>query len=99
VSTKVDGFIFTPPSDNPTQRAKHDAQFWDGETKRFGSGILVMIDDVDVDDADVPLADQQEIYVIQAMAGGCGGGDRLMMPECDIWTPSSDDDIFCTIPT
>ncbi len=46
------------------------SQFWDAEAKRFPGPILVMTNNVDVHDDDVPLSDRQEIFVIEHVAGG-----------------------------
>jgi molybdopterin converting factor small subunit len=45
-------------------------QFWDAEAKRFRRRVLVMTHNTDVYDDDLPLSDQQEIFLLMALAGG-----------------------------
>ncbi len=45
-------------------------QFWDAEAKRFPGPILVMTNNVDIHDDQMPLSDHQEIFIIEHVAGG-----------------------------
>jgi molybdopterin converting factor small subunit len=45
-------------------------EFWDAQAKRFPGPILVMANDVDVHDDEMPLSDRQEIFIIEHVAGG-----------------------------
>lgn len=45
-------------------------EFWDADGKRFPGPILIMTNNVDVEDENMPLSDQQEIFVVEHVAGG-----------------------------
>lgn len=45
-------------------------RFWDAEAKRFRRRVSVMTHNTDVYDDDLPLSDQQEIFLLVVLAGG-----------------------------
>ena len=45
-------------------------QFWDAEAKLFPGPILIMINNFDIHDDNMPLSDHQEIFIIEQVAGG-----------------------------
>jgi len=49
---------------------KLPTQFWDAGAKRFRGPVLMMTNNRDVDNYDMPLSDQQEIWLLVPMAGG-----------------------------
>jgi molybdopterin converting factor small subunit len=49
---------------------KFPPQFWDAEAKRFRRRVSVMTQNTDVYDDDLPLSDQQEIFLLVVLAGG-----------------------------
>jgi molybdopterin converting factor small subunit len=49
---------------------KFPPEFWDAEARRFPGPILIMTNDVDVEDENMALSDQQEIFVVEHVAGG-----------------------------
>ena len=49
---------------------KLPTRFWDAEAERFRGPVSVMTHNTDVYDDDLPLSDQQEIFILMVLAGG-----------------------------